>query len=59
MSDVYAMSRGYMNVLTKNATRKLFKLLEGVRGVELLEYDEGIAFKYCGHTYYFTGEFVE
>lgn len=48
-----------MYELNKKATKALFNEIKKVKGIELLEYNEGIKFKHNGHTFVFTAEFEE
>ena len=45
--------------LNKQATRALYELIKDIPSVSILEFDDGIEFKYKGHTYYFTSEVAE
>lgn len=45
--------------LNKQATKRLYDIISDIANVELLEYNEGIRFKYNGHTYVFTSEVEE
>ena len=52
------MSTNYEN-LNKQATRALYEFLKNLPNVKKLEYDDGIEFKWNGHTFYFTSEVAE
>lgn len=45
-----------MYELDKKATKALFEKIKNVEGVELLDSDDGIRFKYKGHTFIFTAK---
>ena len=48
-----------MYELNRKATRVFYEKIKNIEGVELLEFNEGIRFKFNGHTYIFTCEFED